>query len=493
MYHSGIRNDDERIQNFFNKLKKFCEQKTPGLMDDIDDAFLGLLLSKEEFYEAVKADEDIIVRAICGDFVIPEFDRFTDAIQNIYDKVKLNKGGKPADYIPQLARFDPNYWGISVCTVDGQRLSIGDTEIPFCLQSTSKALNYAIALSDRSTDDVHSHVGREPSGRSFNALMLDHHNLPHNPMINAGAISTAALLKTDLAMADRFDYVTSVYKRMAGGGFIGFSNATFLSERNTADRNFALGYYMQENKVFPKQAILENTLDLYFQLCSVEVTADSAAVIAATLANGGVCPINNDSILGGEAVCNTLSLMLSCGMYDYSGQFAFKVGLPAKSGVSGVVLLVIPNVMGIAAWSPPLDKCGNSVRGVQFAEELVARFNFHNYDALSGTKKMDPRRAEIQNLSSTIVAMMSGAAYGDLGSLRRLKHKLGAAVMNSSDYDGRTPLHLAASENKLDVVKFLLDECNVDPKPVDRFGGTPLSDATTAKHTEVADYIKKFM
>ncbi|XP_073769109.1 glutaminase kidney isoform, mitochondrial isoform X8 [Danio rerio] len=193
--------------------------------------------------------------------------------------------------------------------------------------------------------------------------------------------------------AEKFDYVMNFLKKMAGNEYVGFSNATFQSERESGDRNFAIGYYLKEKKCFPDGTDMTAVLDLYFQLCSIEVTCESASVMAATLANGGFCPITGERVLSPEAVRDTLSLMHSCGMYDFSGQFAFHVGLPAKSGVSGGILLVVPNVMGIMCWSPPLDKLGNSVRGIQFCTDLVSLFNFHNYDNLRHfAKKLDPRR-----------------------------------------------------------------------------------------------------
>ena len=155
---------------------------------------------------------------------------------------------------------------------------------------------------------------------------------------------------------------------MAGGADIGFNNSVFLSERETADRNFAMGYFMKENKSFPANTELQETLDLYFQSCSLEVNTETMAVMGATLANGGTCPTTGEKILKSSDVRDVLSLMYSCGMYNYSGEFAFKVGLPAKSGVSGCVLLVVPNVMSVALWSPPLDSLGNSVRGIQFCK-----------------------------------------------------------------------------------------------------------------------------
>ncbi|PAA71405.1 hypothetical protein BOX15_Mlig024175g1 [Macrostomum lignano] len=181
--------------------------------------------------------------------------------------------------------------------------------------------------------------------------------------------------------------------------------------------------------------------------------------------------------------------MHSCGMYDYSGQFAFKCGLPAKSGVSGVILLVIPNLMGIALWSPPLDKQGNSCRGIQFCKELVAKFNFHNYDSLIYTQdKLDPRRAHVETQSSEVVSILFSASNNDITALRRVF--LQGVNMNQADYDGRTALHVAAAEGHLEVVTFLVDTCEVGINPKDRWGFTPLAEAERFHHLPVAQFLK---
>ena len=289
--------------------------------------------------------------------------------------------------------------------------------------------------------------------------------------------------------------VQQQYRRMAGGGYIGFNNPVFLSERDASNRTFAQGHYLKESKVFPKEAKMKDTLDLFFQLLATEVNVESAAVIAATLANGGYCPLTNDKVLRGEAVCNTLSLMLSCGMCDYSGQFAFNVGLPAKSGISGVILLVVPNVMGICVWSPPVDNIGNSVRGLRFCVELVDKFNLHNYDSLckgSSMKKYDPRRTMVSDQAYMIVQLLAESANGDVSALRRFRAKYGAEMMNQADYDGRTALHLAAAEGHRDVVRFLLKECHVLPTPVDRFGGKPIDDAANVGRQDIVEMLEKY-
>ncbi|CAG2062970.1 unnamed protein product [Timema podura] len=191
-------------------------------------------------------------------------------------------------------------------------------------------------------------------------------------MVNAGAIMVCALLQTlvkpKMTLPEKFDFLLNYLRRMAGGESIEFNNDVFMSERDHADRNYALGFLMSEYKCFPEGSALQECMDFYFQSCSVEVTCDSMVVIAGTLANGGVCPITDEAVLCPGTIRNVLSLMHSCGMYDFSGQFAFKVGLPAKSGVCGAMLIVVPGVMGICTWSPPLDSLGNSVRGVQFCE-----------------------------------------------------------------------------------------------------------------------------
>lgn len=336
----------------------------------------------------------LIARAIEGDLVIPDFASFAMDIRDIFDVTRPNESGAVATYIPQLARVDPKHYGAAVCTVDGQRFAAGDTTVEFTAQSCMKPINYCVALEELGEEAVHAIVGREPSGRGFNELTLNKENRPHNPMINAGAIATCSLIRRGATVADRFDHVMEQWQRLAGGQKAGFSNAVYLSEKEKGDRNYALGYFMKEKRVFPDGTDLLQTLEFYFQCCSIEATCERMSIIAATLANGGVCPLTGERVLRFETVRACLSLMYSCGLYDFSGEFAFTIGLPAKSGVSGALMVVVPNTLGLCIWSPKLDSLGNSVRGIAFCKELVRRFNFHNYDDLVGAleTKRDPRR-----------------------------------------------------------------------------------------------------
>ncbi|XP_049583733.1 glutaminase kidney isoform, mitochondrial isoform X2 [Syngnathus scovelli] len=379
---TGLRSGDPRLKECMETLKETLKRSPDGVT-----------LDRQQFKKCVQSNIILLTQAFRKKFVIPDFQSFTSHIDELYEKAKKLSDGQVADYIPQLAKFSPDMWAVSLCTVDGQRHTVGDTKVPFCLQSCVKPLKYAVAVNDYGTEYVHSFIGKEPSGLRFNKLFLDEDDKPHNPMVNAGAIVCTSLIKQGEGNAEKFDYIMNFLKDMAGNEYVSFSNATFQSERESGDRNFAIGYYLKEKKCFPEGTDMTSVLDLYFQLCSIEVNCESASVMAATLANGGICPISGERVLSPEAVRNTLSLMHSCGMYDFSGQFAFHVGLPAKSGVAGGILLVVPNVMGIMCWSPPLDKMGNSVRGIHFCTELVELFNFHNYDNLRHfAKKHDPRR-----------------------------------------------------------------------------------------------------
>uniref|UniRef100_A0A4W6BNM2 glutaminase n=1 Tax=Lates calcarifer TaxID=8187 RepID=A0A4W6BNM2_LATCA len=452
---TGLRTGDPRLKECMETLKETLKKTSDGVT-----------LDRHLFKKCVQSNIVLLTQAFRKKFVIPDFQSFTSHIDELYESAKNLSGGQVADYIPQLAKFSPDLWAVSLCTVDGQRHTVGDTKVPFCLQSCVKPLKYAVAVHDHGTEYVHSFIGKEPSGLRFNKLFLNEDDKPHNPMVNAGAIVCTSLIKVKAVM--------SFLKKMAGNEYVGFSNATFQSERESGDRNFAIGYYLKEKK-----------------LCSIEVTCESASVMAATLANGGICPITGERVLSPEAVRNTLSLMHSCGMYDFSGQFAFHVGLPAKSGVAGGILLVVPNVMGIMCWSPPLDKLGNSVRGIQFCTDLVELFNFHNYDNLRHfAKKHDPRREGGDQRVKSVINLLFAAYTGDVSALRRFA--LSSMDMEQRDYDSRTALHVAAAEGHTEVVRFLLEACKVNPVPRDRWGNTPMEEAVQFGHHDVVTILRHY-
>lgn len=480
LWHSlesrGILRSDFRLRNIREKLSNATKT--------------GQRITPDKFQDIVQHTA-IVKKALTGDLVISDFSNFAEEMCNIFRETKEVRTGEVADYIPQLARVDPDKFGFSVCTVDGQSFNFGDAQELFCLQSSCKPINYCIVHDQLGEQKVHQHIGREPSGRSFNEMALNKDGLPHNPLINSGAIMSCALLKPELDMSDRFEHVLKTWEELSGGIRPSFNNSVYLSERKTADRNFALAYFMSESKAFPENTNLVDTLEFYFQCCSIEVTASAMANAASTLANGGMQPQTGQQIFDPNTVKNCLSLMNSCGMYDFSGEFAFTIGFPAKSGVSGALLIVIPNVMGVAIWSPRLDQHGNSVRGVEFCKKLTERFNFHNYDNLvNNGRKKDPRKKKFETKIDHVLALIWAAANGDLDEIKRLE-ALGVDL-NAADYDGRTAMHLAASEGQLEVVKYLVSR-KTKADPIDRWGAAPVMDAKRGEYKEIVSFFEQVL
>ena len=467
----GLRPSDPRLARTHREL------------DALERAAHGdVRVDRGQFEQVLQGSASLLERAIRRELAVPDLASFARVVGGIFEQTREKDGGEVAAYIPQLSRVDPELYGASVCTVDGQRLALGDARVPFCVQSSCKPFNYCLALEDVGAEKVHRHIGCEPSGASFNELSLNHEGRPHNPMINAGAIMTCSLIGSHLEPADRFDHVTRLWERMAGGVRPGFANAVYLSERRTADRNFALGYFMRENDAFPKGIDLHDTLEFYFQCCSLETTTDDFSVMAATLANDGVCPLTEERVLDREAVRKCLTLMASCGMYDFSGEWAFTVGLPAKSGVSGVIVVVVPGKLGLCVWSPRLDRIGNSVRGVAFCRELARRMRGGDLAALSSSER------EVDSEPGALLAQLLWAASkDDLPGIRRAAVR--GQALDAADYDGRTALHVAASEGRLEAVRYLLLQ-GVEVAPRDRWGGSPLDDARREGHAEVAEVLE---
>jgi len=323
---------------------------------------------------------DLLVKIFTNKLVVQNFTEYTDNLSKIFNKIKETPlKGSTASYIPQLANVDPNLFGMSFCSIDGQRFSIGDSTCKFSIQSCVKPLLYCLALEEH-PEELHRFIGREPSGVKFNSLSLNEQGQPHNPMINAGAIMTCSLIKKEKALYERFDYISRRLQEFSGGIEFGFNNSVYLSEKSTADTNFALAYIMRGAHGFPKGSDINEVLDLYFQCCSMDVTTEMLSTVGATLANKGQSVVAGKQVISNKTSRNCLSLMYSCGMYDYSGVWAFDIGIPAKSGVSGVIYAVIPNIGCISIYSPNIDALGNSIKGIEFFRELVTEFDYHTFN-----------------------------------------------------------------------------------------------------------------
>lgn len=285
--------------------------------------------------------------------------------------------GTVATYIPELANVDPDRFGICVATIDGHVYEVGDSRHPFTIQSISKPFVYGLALDDHGPAAMARKVGVEPSGDAFNAISLHQDDgRPLNPMINAGAIATTGQV---IAMTPeaRFDRILAMFGRHAGRP-LAFDSAVYESEARTGHRNRAIGHLLRNYDVLTDEPT--PTVDVYFRQCAILATCHDLAVMAATLANQGANPITGERALNADNVESVLSVMASCGMYDSSGGWIYHVGMPAKSGVGGGVLAVLPGQFGIGVFSPRLDKQGNSVRAMRVCTELSRAWGLHQFN-----------------------------------------------------------------------------------------------------------------
>lgn len=297
-----------------------------------------------------------------------------DILQKIYQECQLFTGGDVADYIPELAKANPESYGIAIVTADGYSYCIGDTEEEFTIQSISKAFTYGLALDELGEEKVMAKVGVEPSGEAFNEISLDAvTGRPSNPMINAGAIATASQTPGE-GLDERFERIRKCYSVHAGRE-LEVEESVYASESATGFRNRAIAYLLRNSEMI--QDPVEENCEIYFKQCSLLVNCLDLASMGATLANDGVNPTTGKRALQKKHVPKVLSVMGSCGMYDGSGEWIFHVGLPSKSGVGGAILGVLPGQMGIAVFSPRLDDKGNSVRGIKTFEKLSEYFELH--------------------------------------------------------------------------------------------------------------------
>ena len=296
-----------------------------------------------------------------------------EALHAKYQKVK---DGTLPDYIPELAKVNPDLFSISATDVAGKTMSVGDSEHSFTLQSISKPFVFAAALEAYGVDAVRDHVGVEPTGEPFHSLIRldDKSKRPFNPLVNTGAIAMTDLILGQ-GLSERLSTMKKIFGEYVGRRDMEFDEAIMSSEKETGHRNRAIAYLMLHfGMISPR---VDETLDLYFHQCSLKVTSVDLSVMAATLANNGVNPLTQQRVLSEKYVKYVLTLMMTCGLYTYAGEWAFEIGLPAKSGVCGGLLIVVPGKMGIGIYSPPLDSHGNSVRGVLAAKELSSTYNLH--------------------------------------------------------------------------------------------------------------------
>lgn len=306
-------------------------------------------------------------------------------LEKIFEEVRGNFGGKLPDYIPELAKADPAHFGITLATVDGQVYEVGDTGQLFTIQSISKPFVYGLALEDNTRAEVLAKVGVEPSGEAFNSISLHPETgRPMNPMINAGAIASTGMVQGG-SMENRFERILKMFESYAGRE-LGVDEDVYRSESLTGHRNRAIGHMLRNFGILGSDP--NPVLELYFRQCSIAVTCRDLGVMAATLANMGRNPVTGERAIRGEYVESVLSVMGTCGMYDYAGEWIYRVGMPAKSGVAGGIIAVLPGQLGIGVYSPLLDSHGNSVRGIEVCNKLSLHFNLHIFNVLQSVRSV---------------------------------------------------------------------------------------------------------
>jgi glutaminase len=308
-----------------------------------------------------------------------------DYLQELHARHAALGDGQVATYIPELAKANPNWFGICLVTTEGHVYEVGDSRQPFTIQSISKPFVYGLALEDNTRAEVMKKISVEPTGEAFNAISLEPGTgRPRNPMINAGAIAAAGLIagKDAQTKLRRMLEMFSLYV----GHEVTIDESVYGSESTTGHRNRAIGHMLRNFDILTEAP--EPVVDLYFKQCSISVTCRDLGVMAATLANHGVNPVTGRQAIRGEYVESVLSVMGSCGMYDYAGEWLYRVGMPAKSGVAGGVIAVLPGQLGIGVFSPLLDNHYNSVRGLKVCDDLSRHFDLHLFNTPHANKSV---------------------------------------------------------------------------------------------------------
>lgn len=318
-------------------------------------------------------------------------------LQELLTEFKDNADGTLADYIPELAKASGEWFGITIVTVDGHVYQVGDSRLPFTIQSISKPFTYALTLDLYGMDHILRKVGVEPSGEAFNEISLEGGTgRPFNPMINAGAIATAGLVPGD-TLEMRFHNILKTYEKFTGHKLT-MDEAVYRSESDTGNRNRAIAYLLRNSNILEEKT--EETLELYFRQCSILVNCRDLAVMGATLANNGINPITNVVALKSENVEKVLSIMSTCGMYDYAGGWIYDVGMPAKSGVSGGIMAVLPGQLGIGVFSPLLDIHGNSAKGIKVCRKISLDFGLHMFDSSKASNSIIRAKYDTTTITS---------------------------------------------------------------------------------------------
>ncbi|RXT45960.1 glutaminase A [Bradyrhizobium betae] len=364
-------------------------------------------------------------------------------LTDCHAEFRTDHSGELADYIPELQRANPDHFGIALVTIDGHVYEVGDSAVPFTIQSVSKAFVFALALEMVGEERVAATIGVEPSGEAFNSIRLTNDNRPFNPMVNAGAIACSGLIY-EVDGKGAFERVRAKLGAFAGRE-LGVDEAVHASETATGNRNRAIAWLLRNYAVLPDD--VDAVLDVYFRQCAILVTARDLAVMAATLANRGINPVTGVQVITPHIVARTLSVMTSSGMYDYAGEWTYRVGIPAKSGVGGGIVAALPSQLGLGTFSPLLDNHFNSARGLKVCEALSARFDLHmlnrnadvrtsimaDYDiyGISSRRSRQPREQQILDERHSDIRVLELVGAMNFGTIDYVTRRLTSEPPNA--------------------------------------------------------------
>jgi glutaminase len=306
-----------------------------------------------------------------------EFNRLRENLPVwLQENRRFCREGKVASYIPELSKASGDHLGIHIIDASGRSLSAGDCGVTFTMQSISKVFTLLLALMDRGEEAVFDKVGMEPTGDQFNSMLkleLVQPSIPFNPMINAGAIVISSLINGS-GPAEKSERTLQFFRLLAGNNKLDFDNDVFRSESASADLNRSMAYFLKDKGVLA--CPVDEVLEVYFKHCSINATCSDLARMALVLAFDGRDPVTGAAIIPRRYVQIAKTFMITCGMYNASGQFAIQVGLPAKSGVAGGILTLVPGRYGIGVFGPALNPKGNSSAGVRLLESLSKEMNW---------------------------------------------------------------------------------------------------------------------
>jgi glutaminase len=317
--------------------------------------------------------------------VAPRRELVETVVKEAYEKFEGDTNGKNADYIPYLAKVDSKLFGIAIVTTDNQVLTMGDVDYSFSIQSISKVFTLALAMNELGADTVFQKIGSEPTGRAFNSpiAVVDMPTHTGNPLVNAGAIATVSLISGATA-DEKWNKILDFYSRVAGDK-LKLIDEVYKSEAATNTGNKALSYLLAKyDRIYADPF---ESVDVYTKQCSVGVNATQLARMGATLANNGVNPATGEQVIKAEDIPHILSAMTMAGLYDGSGGWAWKVGLPAKSGVGGGIVAIAPGKGAIAVFAPPLDEAGNSVKAQKVIDYVSEKLNYNLFSPNSVSLK----------------------------------------------------------------------------------------------------------